>query len=188
MRNIRPTSARQVISTAIARVVQQKDGQGLPEVEPEVANHVTPSIKGQAKPRPPAAAENEPQSLLFVTSVDVLWVEVLEDQLLRQEQLQLVAAMARAIRGKSVRCEHQQFDWPPSGQGALAVADNGMAEVLSGFLQRLTRDHSTELMVLMGDCDRLPRLASRKPASIQLEHVARLLLKKPPGRHSSRFT
>ena len=31
-----------------------------------------------------------------------------------------------------------------------------MAEVLSGFLQRLTRDHRIELMVLMGDCDCLP--------------------------------
>ena len=134
----------------------RRDGQGLPEVEPEAANHVTPAIKGQAKPGPPAAAENEPQSLLFVNSGDVLWVEVLEDQLLRQEQLQLVAAMARAIRGVSVWCEHQQFDWPPSGQGALAVADNGMVEVLSGFLQRLTRDHRIELMVLMGDCDCLP--------------------------------
>ena len=134
----------------------RRDGQGLPEVESEATNHVTPAIKGQAKPGPPAAAENEPQSLLFVNSGDVLWVEVLEDQLLRQEQLQLVAAMARAIRGVSVRCEHQQFEWPPSGQGALAVADNGMVEVLSGFLQRLTRDYRIELMVLMGDCDCLP--------------------------------
>ena len=139
----------------------RKDGQGLPEVEPEAANHITPAVKGQPKPRPPAVAESEPQSLLFVTSGDVLWVEVLEDQLLRQEQLQLVAAMARAIRGMSVRCEHQQFDWPPSEQGAFAVADNGMAEVLLGFLQRLTLDHGTELMVLMGDCDCLP--SSRVP-------------------------
>ena len=45
-----------------------------------------------------------PFSLLLVTSGDVLWVEVLEDQLLRQEQLQLIAAMARSIRGASVRC------------------------------------------------------------------------------------
>jgi hypothetical protein len=156
-----PTPARQGVTERgpvdqLRVALGRRDGQGLPEVEAEAANHVTPAIKGQGKPRPPAAAENEPQSRFLVNSGDVLWVEVLEDQLLRQEQLQLVAAMARAIRGVSVRCEHQQFDWPPSGQGALAAADNGMAEVLSGFLQRLTRDHSTELMVLMGDCDCLP--------------------------------
>ena len=58
-------------------------------------------------------ATGTPLSLLLVTSGDVLWIEVLEDQLLRQEQLQLIAAMARAIRGASVRCAHQQFDWPP---------------------------------------------------------------------------
>ena len=50
-------------------------------------------------------------SLLMVVSDDLLWVEQLEDQLLRQEQLRLIAAMARAIRGVEVRCTHQQFDW-----------------------------------------------------------------------------
>ena len=98
----------------------------------------------------------EPLSLLFVNSGDVLWVEVLEDQLLRQEQLQLIAAMARAIRGPSVRCQHQQFDWPPAGQSALNAAQGGIADVLSGFVQRLTTDHGTEEMVLMGPCDCLP--------------------------------
>ena len=98
----------------------------------------------------------EPLSLLFVNSGDVLWVEVLEDQLLRQEQLQLIAAMARAIRGPSVRCQHQQFDWPPAGQSALNAAQGGMTDVLSGFVQRLTTDHGTEVMVLMGPCDCLP--------------------------------
>ena len=57
-------------------------------------------------------ATDTPLSLLLVTSGDVLWIEELEDQLLRQEQLQLITAMARAIRGASVRCAHQ-FDWPP---------------------------------------------------------------------------
>ena len=117
-----PTPARQGVTERdpvdqLRVALGRRDEQGLPEVEPEAANHVTPAIKGQGKPRPPAAAENKPQLLLLVTSGDVLWVEVLEDLLLRQEQLQLVAAMARAIRGMSVRCEHQQFDWPPSGQG-----------------------------------------------------------------------
>ena len=96
-----------------------------------------------------------PLSLLLVTSGDVLWVEVLEDQLLRQEQLQLIAAMARAIRGASVRCAHQQFDWPPAAGSAIA-ASGGLEGMLSGFLQRLTGDHATRHIVQLGACEVLP--------------------------------
>jgi len=96
-----------------------------------------------------------PLSLLLVTSGDVLWVEVLEDQLLRQEQLQLIAAMARAIRGASVRCAHQQFDWPPAAGSAIAASD-GMEGMLSGFLHRLTSDHATRYIVKLGASEVIP--------------------------------
>ena len=96
-----------------------------------------------------------PLSLLLVTSGDVLWVEALEDQLLRQEQLQLIAAMARAIRGASIRCAHQQFDWPPAAGSAIA-ASGGLEGMLSGFLQRLTGDHATRHIVQLGACEVLP--------------------------------
>ncbi len=135
-------------------------------------NDEMPLSKGQRELRaqpdtvPPKAvsiskAANSPEkqapiSLLIVTSGDVLWLEVLEDQLLRKEQLQLIAAMARAIRGPSTRCDHQQFDWPLAGQTALVATQSGMAEVFSGFLQRLTTDHSTNLVVLMGSFSSLP--------------------------------
>jgi len=96
-----------------------------------------------------------PLSLLLVTSGDVLWVEVLEDQLLRQEQLQLIAALARAIRGASVRCAHQQFDWPPAAGSAIAASE-GMEGMLSGFLHRLTSDHATRLIVKLGASEVIP--------------------------------
>ena len=96
-----------------------------------------------------------PLSLLLVTSGDVLWVEVLEDQLLRQEQLQLIAAMARAIRGAAVRCAHQQFDWPPAAGSAIAASE-GMEGMLSGFLHRLTSDHATRYIVKLGASEVLP--------------------------------
>ena len=101
-----------------------------------------------------------PLSLLLVTSGDVLWVEVLEDQLLRQEQLQLIAAMARAIRDASVRCAHQQFDWPPAAGSAIAASE-GMEGMLSGFLHRLTSDHATRYIVKLGASEVL--LASDLP-------------------------
>ena len=111
-----------------------------------------------------------PLSLLLVTSGDVLWVEALEDQLLRQEQLQLIAAMARAIRGASVRCAHQQFDWPPAAGSAIA-ASGGMEGMLSGFLHRLTSDHATRHLVLLGACEVLPAsdlLIHQVPSSLEM--------------------
>ena len=111
-----------------------------------------------------------PLSLLLVTSGDVLWVEVLEDQLLRQEQLQLLAAMARAIRGASVRCAHQQFDWPPAA-GSAIVASGGMEGMLSGFLHRLTSDHATRHVVQLGACEALPTSdlpAHQIPSSLEM--------------------
>ena len=122
--------------------------QAQPEAVPP-STETPSSLEGTPDKQPPL-------SLVMVTSGDVLWVEVLEDQLLRQEQLQLIAAMARAIRGASVRCEHQQFDWPPAGQSALAAAPGGLADMLSGFLQRLTTDHQTQLVICMGPCESLP--------------------------------
>ncbi|GIR70876.1 MAG: hypothetical protein CM15mP74_21270 [Halieaceae bacterium] len=65
---------------------------------------------------------------------DILWIEVLEDQLLRKSKLQLIAAMARAVRGTNVHCAHQQFDWPPAHQSALSNAKGGMSDLLKGFI------------------------------------------------------
>ena len=111
-----------------------------------------------------------PLSLLLVISDDVLWVEVLEEQLLRQEQLKLIAAMARAIRGASVRCVHQQFDWPPAAGSAVAAA-GGMEGMLSGFLRRLTSDHATRHIVQLGVCEVLPAsdlLMHQIPSSLEM--------------------
>ena len=115
-------------------------------------------------------ATGTPLSLLLVTSGDVLWIEVLDDQLLRQEQLQLIAAMARAIRGASVRCAHQQFDWPPAAGSAIAPV-GGMGDMLSGFLHRVTSDHATRHIVQLGACEALPATdlpIHRVPSSLEM--------------------
>ena len=109
-------------------------------------------------------------SLLIVVTQDVLWVEQLHDQLLRNEQLQLVAAMARAIRGSSVNCEHQQFDWPAAG-GLKMSQENGLEQMLSGYLQRLVADNQSQVMIQMGAVDVLPVLSlpvHRIPASLTM--------------------
>ena len=115
-------------------------------------------------------ATDTPLSLLLVTSGDVLWIEVLEDQLLRQEQLQLITAMARAIRGASVRCAHQQFDWPPAAGSAIAAV-GGMGDMLSGFLHRVTSDHATRHIVQLGACEAPPDTdlpIHRVPSSLEM--------------------
>ena len=103
-----------------------------------------------------AFAATTPLSLVMVTSADILWIEVLKDQLLRKEQLQLIAAMARAVRGANVRSAHQRFDWPPARTSALTSVNGGMPDMLMGFIKRLTRDLATQQIVLMGPCDCLP--------------------------------
>ena len=108
----------------------------------------------------PAATPNRSEqrlSLLIVVTGDVLWIEQLEDQLLRREQLHLIAAMGRAIRGPSVTCEHQQFDWPPDGALKLMQAD-GLQEMLAGLLQRMATDHQSQLVIELGSIDLLPPL------------------------------
>ena len=102
-------------------------------------------------------------SLLMVVSDDVLWVEQLEDQLLRQEQLRLIAAMARGIRGAEVRCTHQQFDWPPAGQVSPAGTQHNLREMLSGYLHRLTSDYAIGHIIRLGPCAVLP--ASEMPVT-----------------------
>lgn len=111
-----------------------------------------------------------PLSLLMIVSDDLLWVEQLEDQLLRQEQLKLIAAMARAVRGADVRCSHQQFDWPPAGQASAGV-QHDLKEMLLGYLQRLTSDHAIGHAIYLGSCDVLPDSEvpiTRIPSSLDL--------------------
>ena len=110
-------------------------------------------------------------SLLMVVSDDVLWVEQLEDQLLRQEQLRLIAAMARGIRGAGVRCTQQQFDWPPAGQVSPAGTQHNLREMLSGYLRRLTSDHAIGHIIHLGPCAVLPELempVTQMPSSLDL--------------------
>ena len=110
-------------------------------------------------------------SLLMVVSDDLLWVEELEDQLLRQEQLRLIAAMARAICGVEVGCTHQQFDWPPTGQASPAGPQHNLREMLSGYLHRLTSDHAIGHIIHLGPCAVLPELempVTQMPSSLDL--------------------
>jgi hypothetical protein len=111
-----------------------------------------------ASPENQSSVSEAPLSLLMAITGDVLWIETLEDQLLRREQLQLIGAMARAIRGPDVRTTHQQFDWPPRSGPALSAQSGGLAGMLTGFLQRLMTDHDAHMIIQLGPVASLPAL------------------------------
>ena len=129
------------------------------DVQPEPQQ--TATLDSEVSEPPPvvtSVAAATRVSLLVVTTADIVWVETLEDQLLRQEQLQLIAAMARAIRGASVSSRHQQFDWPPAENSAVLQA-GGFQDMLSGFMQRLVTDHASQHVIYLGPVDGMPALS-----------------------------
>lgn len=109
---------------------------------------------GSAIPETAPAPEGLTQ--LFVATEDLLWVETLSDGLLRQEQLLLIAAMARAVRHADIACLHQQFHWPPQEAAALGNARVNREEMLAGFTERLVSQHGTRILVRLGAVDDVP--------------------------------
>jgi hypothetical protein len=101
-------------------------------------------------------AESVQFSMVLVAAGPFLWVEQIADGLIRQDQLALVAAMARAVSGSSVSGNHQQFDWPPAGASALNSDSDSAVQALQGLIQRLARDHEAKRVIVMGPCDYLP--------------------------------
>ena len=117
----------------------------------------TPDVGTQIKSQPAERkAESVQFSMVLVAAGPFLWVEQIADGLIRQDQLALVAAMARAVSGSSVSVNHQQFDWPPAGASALNSDSDSAVQALQGLIQRLARDHEAKRVIAMGPCDYLP--------------------------------
>jgi len=155
---------------AALRELLRTGGETISVSEQAPASDPVPSGDAPEPITNPALETTTSLSLLMVVSDDLLWVEQLEDQLLRREQLQLIAAMARAVRGAEARCTHQQFDWPPAGQASAGV-QHDLKEMLSGYLQRLTSDHTIGHAIYLGSCDVLPDSEvpiTRIPSSLDL--------------------
>lgn len=84
-----------------------------------------------------------------------LWVEQLPDELIRQDQLALINAMARAI-SPQVLVRQQQFDWPVRGSTALTSDAESATQALQGLIQRMAREVNAKRVVVMGACPFLP--------------------------------
>jgi hypothetical protein len=95
-------------------------------------------------------------SLLLASAGPFLWIEELGDGLIRQDQLALINAMARAISTPTTKPMQQQFDWPVAGNGALSSDAESAKQALHGLIQRMAREVDAKRVILMGDCHYLP--------------------------------
>ena len=94
-------------------------------------------------------------SMLLASAGPFLWVEQLSDGLVRQDQLALINAMARAL-SPDVSVRQQQFDWPMRGNAALSGDEESAKQALQGLIQRMAREVDAKRVVVMGACPFLP--------------------------------
>lgn len=110
-------------------------------------------------------------SMLLASAGPFLWVEQLADGLLRQDQLALINAMARALSA-DVSVRQQQFDWPIRGNTALSGDAESAKQALQGLIQRMAREVDAKRVVVMGACpflpDRIAQSAVVIPATIAM--------------------
>jgi len=102
------------------------------------------------------ASESVSFSMLLASAGPFLWLEELNDGLIRQDQLALINAMACAISTPSMKLMQQQFDWPVAGKSALSGDAESAKQALHGLIQRMAREVDAKRVILMGDCQYLP--------------------------------
>lgn len=138
----------------------------LPEPRKSAATPAAPTplagTSGQATPagtataRPPRAVPAGPAadtvrfSLAAVFAGGIAWVELLEDRPLAREQVQLVAAMARALRGPAAAPQVTQFDWPTHNNPQLDRGREAARDALAAFLGRHLEERGCSSLVMLG--------------------------------------
>ena len=103
-----------------------------------------------------SGSESVSFSMLLASAGPFLWLEELGDGLIRQDQLALINAMARAISTPTTMLMQQQFDWPVAGNSALSGDAESAKQALHGLIQRMAREVDAKRVILMGDCHYLP--------------------------------
>lgn len=122
------------------------------------------------------SAEDTPQfHLLIATAGRWLWVEALDDGLLRREQLQLVQAMARALAGPTATLSHRQFDWPLADHPHLPRDSGAARQSVAGQLQRLAQEHDARGLIILGDRARGLLLAPAGMTVVESPSTAEML-------------
>ena len=103
-----------------------------------------------------SGSESVSFSMLLASAGPFLWLEELGDGLIRQDQLGLINAMARAISTPTTKLMQQQFDWPVAGNSALSGDAESAKQALHGLIQRMAREVDAKRVILVGDCHYLP--------------------------------
>jgi hypothetical protein len=107
-------------------------------------------------PESSSGSESVSFSMLLASAGPFLWLEELGDGLIRQDQLALINAMARAISTPTTKLMQQQFDWPVAGNSALSGDADSAKQALHGLIRRMAREVDAKRVILMGDCHYLP--------------------------------
>ncbi len=141
-----------------AQVSQGSPAQGQPSSK--TAQHrseglgTSERVRNQSEPKPSALTLADTEAvafqLLIVEAGSWLWLEQIEDSLIRREQLQLVEGMARAITQGAVNLKHHQFDWPLAEHAHLSKDAESAKQSVAGQLRRLARERQALGMILMG--------------------------------------
>ena len=95
-------------------------------------------------------------SMLLASAGPFLWIEQLPDGLVRQDQLALINAMARALAPATSPLSQQQFHWPMTGNSALGSDAESARQALHGLIQRMAREVGAKRVIVMGACTYLP--------------------------------
>ena len=94
--------------------------------------------------------------MLLASAGPFLWIEQLPDGLVRQDQLALINAMARALAPAASALSQQQFHWPMTGNSALGSDAESARQALHGLIQRMAREVGAKRVIVMGACTYLP--------------------------------
>ena len=107
-------------------------------------------------PKSLSGSESVSFSMLLASAGPFLWLEELGDGLIRQDQLALINAMARAISTPNTTLMQQQFDWPVAGNSTLSGDAESAKQASHGLIKRMAREVDAKRVILMGDCHYLP--------------------------------
>ena len=145
----------QLMNTSRSNDLQLESPSSLAQQAPQSgdANVASRALSGQSKL---LASQSVSFSMLLASAGPFLWLEELPDGLIRQDQLALVNAMARAISPCEAQLIQQQFDWPVQGKSALSGDTESAKQALHGLIQRMAREADAKRVILMGDCNHLP--------------------------------
>ena len=162
---------QRVESSSPSAVPDHSSEMGARSVETATRRSKTPA----PTPAPSAAVRERAEavrfSMLLASAGPFLWIEQLSDGLIRQDQLALINAMARAISPQaSIR--QQQFDWPMRGGSAVASDAESAKQALQGLIQRMAREVNAKRVVVMGTCpflsERIAQSAVVIPSTIAM--------------------